>query len=74
MKPIAARLEASRISALQSKEAGVVLKKYLTKYDSEYVQNILYRLQDYDRKRHGQDDSWWLEMMYEAGESVSNLF
>ena len=74
MKPIAPRLEASRISALSPKEAGIVLKQYLAQYDSEYVGDILYRLQDYDRKRHGQDDSWWLDMMHEAGEKVSSLF
>jgi hypothetical protein len=73
-KPIAPRLEASRISALSPKEAGIVLKRYLTQYDSEYVGDILDRLQDCDRKRHGQDDSWWLHMMYEAGPEVSKLF
>jgi len=74
MQPIAPRIEASRISALSPKEAGAKLKRYLTQFDKEYVKSILYRMQDYDRKRHGQDDSWWLEMMYEAGEDVSSLF
>lgn len=74
MKPITPRLEASRISTLMPKEAGTILKKHLARHGSEYVGSILYVLQDYDRKRHGQDDSWWLDMMYEAGEDVSSLF
>ena len=73
-KNISPYLVAVRISVLSPKEASIILKKFLTKYDGKYVQNILYKLQDYNRKLHGSDDSWWLEMIYEAGESINKFF
>ena len=74
MKHPTPQIEASRISAMTAKQAGDTLKGYLNKKGAEYVRSILYKLQDYDRKRNGQNDSWWLEMMHEAGEDVSKLF
>jgi len=68
------RIVASKISSLSSREAAKELVRLQKTFDNEYVQSILMKLQDYDRLRHGQDDTWWLEMMHEVGPEISRLF
>lgn len=71
---ISIKSKASSISTMNPKEAAEELKKLLKEYGNDYVFSVLDILQDLDRNRHHQDDSWWLEMMFEAGDEISNLF
>lgn len=65
---------AKKVSELSASEAASFMKASLQKDGPDHVQKVLNVLQDYDRNRHGQDDSWWLQMMHDAGEEVSKLF
>jgi hypothetical protein len=74
MKRSTPKIVASKISLFSSRAAARELIRLRETFDDEYVQSILMLLQDYDRLRHGQDDTWWLEMMHEAGPEISRLF
>jgi hypothetical protein len=57
-----------QISKLSASQAGKKLKSLYDSKGKEYVEEILFELQNYN------NDEWWLEMMYDAGEEVKNLY